>query len=158
MGGGKTYRGEGGQKLFFVGGLLVRFCPPPPPLLFLPPPLAFSGTNCKCLFQTTGPQQSMLARPQCCHTTWISTVELGLNQNLGLNWWLSNRHLAGMHLKQSQPVVFVRKPLQTIAITRTKVTPFQLQIELQPLAEKFAMLRSQGFSFQSFFGFCKNIR
>ena len=38
-GASKTYRG--GQKLFSVGGLLVRFCPPPP--LFLPPPLAFSG-------------------------------------------------------------------------------------------------------------------
>ena len=26
---GKTYRGEGGRKLFSVGGLLVRFAPPP---------------------------------------------------------------------------------------------------------------------------------
>ena len=33
-GGGKTYRGEGGQKLLSTGGLLVRFCPPP----FCPPP------------------------------------------------------------------------------------------------------------------------
>ena len=27
-GGGKTYRGEGGRKLFSMGGLLVRSCPP----------------------------------------------------------------------------------------------------------------------------------
>ena len=35
---GETYRGEGGRKLFSVGGLLVRFSPPPPPVL-PPPPL-----------------------------------------------------------------------------------------------------------------------
>ena len=33
-GGGKRYRGEGGQNLFFVGGLPVRRCTPP--LLFAP--------------------------------------------------------------------------------------------------------------------------
>ena len=41
-GGGGTHLGEGGRKLFSMGGLLVRF-PPPLAVLPPPPPLAFSG-------------------------------------------------------------------------------------------------------------------
>ena len=46
----KTYRGEGGQKRFSVGGLLARFCPPPP--LFAPPHLGvlWNGVITKGVF------------------------------------------------------------------------------------------------------------
>ena len=50
LGGGGTYRGEGGgSETVFRGGSPCEVLPPPP--LFCPPPLAFSGRPCRSLSQ-----------------------------------------------------------------------------------------------------------